>query len=224
MREIALDTETTGLDPRSGHKMIEIGCVEMHGKIKTGKFFHCYLNPGREVPLEATAVHGIKTEDLLDKPTFLEKADEFLAFIGDAPLVIHNAAFDMKFINHELKSIGKAELPMHTVVDTLLIARGKFPGAPASLDALCKRFNIDLSSRTKHGALLDAGLLADIYLELMGGSQQGLNLAPENKSTADAVNQAMAAVLAPRTYTVPEDERATHEAFLKRVKNPLWTA
>lgn len=221
MREIILDTETTGLDPKSGHRLIEIGCVELYGKVKTGKTFQCYLNPGRDVPPEATAVHGITAAFLADKPKFSSMADAFLEFIGGDTLVIHNASFDMKFINHELKSIGKAELSMDRVVDTLLIARTKFPGSPASLDALCKRYSIDLSSRTKHGALLDAGLLADIYLELMGGSQQGLNLMQEQKSEVGAIKDAISAIAA-RPHAESDEERATHEAFLTRLKNPIW--
>ena len=174
MREICLDTETTGIDPRDGHKIIEIACFELVNKVKTGNFFHSFVNPLRDVPVEAFRVHGISSEFLLDKPVFEIIADDFLRFIGDDPLVIHNAAFDLKFLNYELALIGKEPIENSRAIDTLLIARKKFPGAQNSLDALCKRFGIDLSARTKHGAVLDTQLLCDVYLELSGGAQFGL--------------------------------------------------
>lgn len=171
MREICLDTETTGLDPKDGHKIIEIAGVELVNKVKTGKFFHCYINPRRDVPFEAFKVHGISTEFLKDKPFFDHIADKFLEFIKDDILVIHNASFDLKFLNHELKIINRPIIDSKRVSDSLLIARNKFPGSANSLDALCKRFAIDLTKRQKHGALVDSELLCDVYIELMGGAQ-----------------------------------------------------
>ena len=171
MKEIILDTETTGLDPKSGHRVIEIGALEMYDKILTGKKFHFYLNPERSVPDEAYRIHGISTEFLQDKPLFSHIADEFLEFITDGALVIHNASFDMKFLNYELTMVGKASLDHHNIVDTLPMARRMFPGAKVNLDALCSKFKIDNSLRTFHGALKDAKLLADVYVELCGGRQ-----------------------------------------------------
>ncbi len=171
MREICLDIETTGLEPRSGHKIIEIACVELIDKVKTGNNFHSFVNPRRDVPNEAFRIHGISTEFLQDKPIFDHVASKFLEFISDSVVIIHNAAFDTKFLNHELKILNLEPMNMSLVVDSLLMARAKFPGAQNSLDGLCKRFNIDLSKRTKHGALLDAELLADVYIELLGGAQ-----------------------------------------------------
>jgi DNA polymerase-3 subunit epsilon len=222
MREIALDTETTGLEPRDGHRIVEIGCVEMVGRIRTGKHFHAYLNPECDMPPEAFRVHGLSTEFLMDKPLFSESAEGFLAFIGEDALVIHNAAFDMKFLNAELAKVGKEPLSMARVTDTMLLARAKFPGAPASLDALCRRFNIDLSSRTKHGALLDAELLAEMYLELTGGSQRTLELAANNTANVDVAAQQMREMLVPRTHAASEAEAEAHGAFLTKIKNPLW--
>ena len=167
-REIILDTETTGLDPASGHRLVEVGCVEMVNGSRTGQFYHCYLNPERDMPPDAERIHGLKIEFLQNKPFFRDICADFLAFLGDSPLVIHNAEFDLKFINHEIARLGHAPIPYSRATDTVKIARAKFPGAPANLDALCKRFEIDLSSRTKHGALLDAELLAEVYIELMG--------------------------------------------------------
>ena len=171
MREICLDIETTGLDPRDGHKIIEIACIEMVNKIKTGRVFHSYVNPRRDIPSEAFAIHGISSEFLQDKPIFDHIVYKFLDFIKGAQLVIHNAAFDTKFINHELKILRLEPLTRENITDSLSIARQKFPGAQASLDALCKRFNIDLSHRTKHGALLDTELLCEVYIEFIGGMQ-----------------------------------------------------
>ena len=225
MREIALDTETTGLDPEYGHRIVEIGCVEMIHRVRTGRVFHTYLNPERDMPLEAERIHGISGEFLKDKPLFKETAKDFLEFIGDASLVIHNAAFDMKFLNYELKSHGHKPLPMDGVVDTVLIARKKFPGSPANLDALCRRFNIDLSARTKHGALLDAELLADVYLELTGGRQAGLGLdsaAKEENSAATNYEPHTAIDIPLRIFKPSEEEKAAHRDFLKKLKNPIW--
>jgi len=176
MREIVLDTETTGMDPFEGDRIVEIGCVELENHLPTGNHYHVYINPERDVPAEVVAVHGLTEEFLKDKPVFAEVYPDFLEFIGDAKLVIHNAAFDMKFINHHLTEMGAAAIPSPRVIDSLTMARQKFPGSPASLDALCKRFQVDNSSRTLHGALLDSEILAEVYLELLGGRQTGLIL------------------------------------------------
>lgn len=221
MREIALDTETTGFDPLSGHRVVEIGCVEMFGRIRTGRTFQAYLNPERDMPEDAFKVHGISSEFLADKPFFSEVAEDFLAFIGDAPLIIHNAGFDMKFINFELTKAGHDTIPLERAIDTVGIARKKFPGSPASLDALCKRFSIDLSGRTRHGALLDSELLADVYLELMGGRQEAMLL--KASIEAAALADAGDARIPARFFPPSEEELAAHAAFLaKKVKNPLW--
>jgi len=171
MREIVLDTETTGLDPHEGHRIVEIGAVEIFNGLPTGRTYHQYFNPQRNMPAEAFAVHGLGDDFLKDKPVFADIANDFVTFIGDAQLVIHNASFDMKFINAELSWINKTPIPLNKAIDTLQIARKKFPGSPASLDALCRRFNIDNSARTLHGALLDSEILAEVYLELSGGRQ-----------------------------------------------------
>lgn len=176
VREIILDTETTGLDPRSGHRIIEIGCLEMHDKVLTGEKFHIYINPDRDVPAEAYRVHGISSEFLKDKPLFQEVADDFMRFIEGANLVIHNAPFDLKFLNYEFSLLSMPSLEGFKVIDTLPMARKKYPGARASLDALCKRFKIDNSNRTLHGALLDAELLAEVYVELTGGRQSSFTM------------------------------------------------
>ena len=176
MREIIVDTETTGMEPADGHRLVEIGCIELHNFVPTGATFHRYINPERDVPPEAAAVHGLTTERLRKEPVFSQIFVDFLEFVGDATLVIHNAAFDMKFINAELATVGHRGLSQSKVKDTLALARQKYPGSPASLDALCRRFEIDLSERDLHGALLDAQLLARVYLEMMGGRQHGLGL------------------------------------------------
>ncbi len=223
-REIVLDTETTGLDPNSGHRIVEIGCVELSNGVRTGKFFHCYLNPERDVPDEAYRVHGLSTQFLSDKPIFSQKVDDFLEFIADSPLVIHNAAFDMKFVNWELVNLGFAAITMERAVDTVLIARKKFPGSPASLDALCKRFNIDLSGRTKHGALLDAELLAEVYLDLMGGRQAMLVL--DSAAQAAVAGSTMVTSSRPtleaRVFTVSTAEEEAHQAMVAKLKSPIW--
>src|SRR6266699_2193112 len=171
MREIVLDTETTGLDPFQGHRLVEIGCIELVNRIPSGQTFHRYVNPERDVPPEAVAIHGLSSEFLKDKPFFAEIVEDLAAFIGDAPLVAHNALFDLAFLNAELERAGKMLVPRERLVDTLLLARRKYPGAPNRLDDLCARFAIDNSHRTKHGALLDAELLAEVYLELIGARQ-----------------------------------------------------
>jgi len=223
-REVVLDTETTGLDPNSGHRIVEIGCVEVVGGLRTGAVFHCYLNPEREVPDEAFRVHGLSTTFLKDKPIFSQKVDEFLEFIADDPLVIHNAGFDMRFINAELKNLGFSALPMERAIDTVLIARKKFPGSPASLDALCKRFAIDLSSRTKHGALLDAELLADVYMELLGGRQVTFHLDAGKQETAKTTSEVRTprGALEPRDFSPASEELEAHAHMLSKLKKPLW--
>jgi DNA polymerase-3 subunit epsilon len=223
MREIALDTETTGFDPLTGDRIVEIGCVEMLNHVSTGRVFHRYINPERPMPAEALAVHGLTDEFLSDKPVFAEIVEEFLEFIGDARLVIHNAEFDMKFINAELARLGFQSLPMSRSFDTVALCKKRFPGAQASLDALCKRFGIDNSNRTLHGALLDAQLLAEVYLELMGGRQPGLVLTETREATA-LTTAAQRTLRAPRPHAPTEDELAAHAEFLKKLKNPLWLA
>jgi DNA polymerase-3 subunit epsilon len=186
MREIVFDTETTGFEPGEGHRIVEIGCVELMDHFPTGRTLQFYLNPQRDVPIESQRVHGLSAEFLADKALFAHVVEEFLEFLGDAPLVIHNASFDIKFINAELKRIGKAAIPLARAIDTIEIAKRRFPGARYSLDELCRRFGVDLSVRTKHGALLDAQLTAEIYLELIGGRQKGLMLAPVEIAAAQA--------------------------------------
>jgi DNA polymerase-3 subunit epsilon len=223
IREIALDTETTGLDPYSGHRVVEIGCVEMVGHIATGKHFHTYLNPERDMPREAEAIHGLSSEFLKDKPSFRSIARAFLQFIGDSPLVIHNAAFDLKFLNAELERENLPLIEIARATDTVIIARQRFPGQPANLDALCKRFEIDLSRRTKHGALLDAELLADVYLELMGGRQATLTLMQEMQAEAEAlVTSSIALEMPHRQFTASAEEKSAHRALLDKMKKPLW--
>ena len=221
MREIVLDTETTGLDHASGHRIVEIGCVELLHRIPSGAIFQRYVNPEREMPAEARAVHGLTDEFLSGHPRFVDVAVEFLEFIGDSPLIIHNAEFDMGFVNAELKRAGFAALPVARATDTVLLARRKFPGAPANLDALCRSFNVDNSSRQLHGALLDASLLAEVYLELTGGRQTGLGL--ENAAQV-AVNTLAARgdVRPVRPHAASDEELAAHAALIARLKNPVW--
>ncbi|MBO6668414.1 DNA polymerase III subunit epsilon [Parvibaculum sp.] len=222
MREIVLDTETTGISPQDGHRLVEIGCLELFNHVATGKFFHTYINPERDMPEGAFRVHGLSEAFLSDKPKFSEVADDFLEFIGEDPLVIHNASFDMGFINAELKRIGRPSLPMARAIDTLEIARRKYPGAQNNLDALCRRFNVDNSGRMKHGALLDSELLAEVYLELMGGRQPGLVLQRELAAkTGEKV--ARAARPAPLPSRLTDEEREAHDAFVASLgENALW--
>jgi DNA polymerase-3 subunit epsilon len=217
MREIILDTETTGLDPLRGDKLIEIACVELMNHLPTGKFYHTYVNPERDVPPISTEITGLTRNFLKDHPVFSKVVDEFLEFIQDSPLVIHNADFDLKFLNVELTQIQKEPL-RNPVVDTLYMARKKFPGSPASLDALCRRFKIDLSNRTKHGALIDCELLSGVYLELRGGRQQGLSLGKESKPEGTALGAPLISdkELKPsRNFSVSEEEKQKHAAFVK---------
>lgn len=222
MREIALDTETTGFDPASGDRVVEIGCVEMYNRVRTGKHYHMYLNPERDMPQAAFQVHGLSSQFLSDKPLFASIATDFLEFVADSPLVIHNAQFDMKFLNAELVKAGMEKIPFERAIDTVSIARRKFPGAPAKLDALCKRFNIDLSARVKHGALLDAELLADVYLELMGGRQEAMQLATQMNEAQQAGASESAIQIPRREFPVSEEEMAKHEAFVKKLKDAMW--
>lgn len=227
-REIVLDTETTGLDPLTGDRLVEIGCVELVNHLPTGEIFHRYINPERDVPEEAFKVHGLSREFLAQHGIFAEVVEDFLAFIGDAPLVIHNAEFDMKFINAELARLGFKAIPMARTIDTVQIARRRFPGAQANLDALCRRFGIDNSSRTKHGALLDAELLAEVYLELAGGRQPGLELAAQSAARQRTIAGTPAVervARPPRPHAPSEEERAAHAAFIeKKVKKAIWLA
>lgn len=223
MREIVVDTETTGLDPSKGDRLVEIACIELMNHMPTGRSFQCYLNPKRDMPIEAFNVHGLSTEFLADKPEFHEKAEEFLGFIGEDQLVIHNAEFDLKFLNAELRAIKAALIPYTRVVDTLAMARRKFPGSPASLDALCKRFAIDTAHRVKHGALLDADLLAQVYIELIGGRQPGLELAASVSITVSQTTIVAAqARREPRPHAPTPEELAAHEAFVKTLSDPVW--
>ncbi len=229
MREIVLDTETTGLDPAAGERIVEIGCVELDNHVPTGRKYQCYLNPEKVMSEEVIAVHGLTNDFLADKPKFADIADEFLAFVGeDAKLVIHNAAFDMKFLNAELTACGRPTLSFDRVVDTLLIARQKFPGSRVNLNELCKRFNVDASARTVHGALLDSELLADVYLELIGGREPGLVLTTLKKEAATptvvqpTVSTAPKEFHAPRVFEIPAEELSQHIEFVRKIKNNIW--
>ncbi len=226
MREIALDTETTGMNPSTGDRIIEIGCVEMMNLVPTGNTLQLYINPERDIPAEATAVHGITNEFVADKPTFSEVYSDFIEFIGkDSKLVIHNAEFDMKFLNAELHKVGHAAISWSRVVDTLAIARKKFPGSPANLDALCRRFDIDNSDRTYHGALLDSELLAEVYLELLGGRQHGLSLSDDKKSGSAAGasgKKSKRPFREPRVFTPSKEELAAHQALVEQLEDPIW--
>lgn len=224
MREIVLDTETTGLDPAAGHRLVEIGCVELIQGLRSGKTFHAYINPERDMPPEAERVHGISAEFLKDKPLFRDIERALVEFLADSTLIIHNASFDMKFLNYELKNIGQKALSMDRVIDTVELARKKYPGQPANLDALCRRFNIDLSMRTKHGALLDAELLADVYLELTGGRQSSLVLEEDAAiSTDQTVSITNSATPRPaRHFKASEEEKQRHQNFIAQIKDAIW--
>jgi DNA polymerase-3 subunit epsilon len=226
MREIVFDTETTGLSPAAGDRMVEIGCVEIFNRVETGRHFHAYFNPERPMPAEAEAVHGLSTIFLSDKPCFHELAEKLLEFIEDSPLVAHNAGFDFGFLNHELERCGRTGVCTSRMVDTLTIARSRHPGAKHSLDALCMRFGIDRSHRVKHGALLDAQLLAQVYVELTGGRQIGLGLVadagPLNASTATA-SVRVRERREPRPHAPLVEELNRHRAFIEKLVNPLWS-
>ena len=222
MREVVLDTETTGLSAKNGDRLVEIGCLELKNHVPTGEVFHCYINPERDVPAEAEAVHGLTTEFLADKPVFSEMASSFLEFVGSSPLVIHNSSFDLGFINSELEALGKCHIPNSQAIDTLSLARSRYPGAPASLDALCRRFSIDNSRRTKHGALLDAELLAEVYLELQGGKQPGLELTEQMVVSANLKIESHSVRRPPRAHCPTDDELIAHSALIKKLENPIW--
>ena len=225
MREIVLDTETTGLDPGTGDKIVEIGAVELWNHLPTGKTFHKYLNPERNMPEEAQAVHGLTEDFLRDKPLFSQIVDDFLRFIKDSKLIIHNASFDMKFINAELELAKKSKLSGDIAIDTLSIARKKFPGSPASLDALCRRFNIDNSARTLHGALLDSEILAEVYLELIGGLQPDFGLSDINTNDNKKLEENRQTTKRPEPLKrrLTEEEEKAHSVFVKKLgENSVW--
>jgi DNA polymerase-3 subunit epsilon len=234
MREIIFDTETTGFDPATGDRMVEIGCIEMVSRVMTGKHYHAYFNPQRPMPAAAEQVHGLSDRFLSDKPTFGEKADELLAFLGDSPLVAHNASFDFGFLNHELQHCGRPPVSMDRMVDTVALARVKNPGAKLSLDALCTRYGIDRSHRVKHGALLDAELLAQLYIELTGGRQiglglgLGLGLADDDKADKmirqmNVNNVQTTKTFRPaRAHSASTEELARHAEFVAQIKDALW--
>ena len=226
MREIVMDTETTGLEANGGDRIVEIGGVELVNHLPTGRTYHQYINPERSMPAEAFAVHGLGDEFLRDKPVFAQIAEDFLTFVGDARLVIHNASFDMGFLNAEFRRLGKPPLPANQAIDTLDIARRKFPGAQASLDALCRRFGVDNSNRTLHGALLDSEILAEVYLELLGGRQQGMALDQTQRGRGE-VTVAADWTPPPRSRPLPprltEEEAAAHAAFVEELGDAaLW--
>jgi DNA polymerase III subunit epsilon len=229
MREIVLDTETTGFEPSEGHRIVEIGALELLNHMPTGRTFHKYLNPQRPMPPEAFEVHGLGDDFLRDKPLFSAVAADFISFIGDAKLVIHNAAFDMKFLNFELEKVGLPALPFDRALDTVLIARKKFPGSPASLDALCRRFGVDNSGREKHGALLDSELLAEVYLELIGGRQPdfGLSASASGNSIGAGTTTGTDWHPKPRPVALPPrqtpEEAEAHAAFIAKMgESALW--
>lgn len=229
MREIVFDTETTGLSPLAGDRMVEIGCVEMFNRVETGRTFHAYFNPGRPMPSGAEAIHGLSDAFLSDKPGFHECAEELIEFLGDCPLVAHNAGFDFGFLNHELGQCGRPLICLGRMVDTLALARARHPGAKHSLDALCTRFGVDRSVRVKHGALIDAQLLAACYVELTGGRQIGLSLAGIVAETIEIdAEEGIAAVAAPilirppRPHAASADELAAHAHFLSTIVDPIW--
>ncbi|MBO9498343.1 MAG: DNA polymerase III subunit epsilon [Novosphingobium sp.] len=228
MREIVFDTETTGLDPKKGDRLVEVGCIEMINRVSTGRTFHAYFNPDRTMPAEAEAVHGLSDSFLADKPRFHERVADLIEFIADSPLVAHNATFDFGFLNAELAVCGYDPVGHERMVDTLQIARRRHPGAKLSLDALCGRYGIDRSHRTLHGALLDAELLAQVYVELTGGRQIGLELAAQ--SVAEVIVELRSSPArerefrAPRPHDASPEELARHSAFLTTIQSPLWDA
>ena len=228
MREIIFDTETTGFDPLTGDRMVEIGCIEMVGRVMTGETYHAYFNPERAMPAAAENVHGLSDKFLSDKPLFAQKADDLLAFLGDSPLVAHNASFDFGFLNNELQRCGREAIGLDRMVDTVALARVRHPGAKLSLDALCTRYGIDRSHRVKHGALLDAELLAHLYIELTGGRQIGLGLVDDAAAKAAASAASENTIKTPRNYREPRphaasaDELARHRDFIAKIKDALW--
>ncbi len=224
MREIVFDTETTGLSPQQGDRMVEIGCIELINRVETGERYHCYFNPERPMDPAAQAVHGLSDVFLSDKPLFADKVEDLLDFLGESPLVAHNASFDFAFLNAELANCGRLNLSMARMIDTLALSRTRHPGAKHSLDALCTRFGIDRSHRVLHGALLDAQLLAQVYVELTGGRQIGLGLAaaPAASQPQLARNPARATPHPVRVHAATSEELARHAAFIAKLENPLW--
>lgn len=227
MREIIFDTETTGFDPKNGDRMVEIGCIEMVNRVMTGRTYHAYFNPQRSMPAEAEAVHGLSDAFLADKPLFSTCAQDFLDFIEDSPMIAHNANFDFNFINAELALCGLPHVSMTRMVDTVALAKVRHPGAKLSLDALCTRYGIDRSHRTEHGALLDSELLAQVYVELRGGRQIGLELSGEITEIVTEIkvlNKKDRIFRQPRPHAATEEELVAHAEFLKSVDTPLWGA
>ena len=227
MREIVLDTETTGLDPKAGHKIVEIGCIELINHMPTGNTYHQYINPQRDMPMEAFNIHGLSSEFLKGQPLFKDIMYDFLDFIKKSPLIIHNAKFDMKFLNAELTYEKKRPLSMDRTLDTVKMARQKFPGSPANLDALCRRFNIDNSNRALHGALLDSELLAEVYLELIGGKQPGFNLVDKRVGAMQDAQQntpheTQQTSIQPRNFPVSEEEKKAHQKMTDAHQFSLW--
>ncbi len=228
MREIIFDTETTGFDPLSGDRMVEIGCIEMIGRVMTGETFHCYFNPERMMPPGAEQVHGLSEKFLADKPKFPEKAQQLLDFLGDSPLVAHNASFDFGFLNMELERANLVRIDMGRMIDTIAIAKVRHPGAKMSLDALCTRYGIDRSHRVKHGALLDAELLAHLYIELTGGRQIGLGLTDDATASHASLGDTAIALRRDRLFrparphAASDAERARHKEFVDTIENALW--
>ncbi len=223
IRSVLFDTETTGLDPLTGDRVIEVAALELLNDLPTGVHFHATIDPQRDIPSDSTRIHGISNGDVVGKPLFSAIAGDLLAFMGDGKLIAHNAPFDFGFLNAEFARIGLPSLDKSRMVDTLVLAKQRFPGMPASLDALCRRFNIDLSARSTHNALLDCKLLADVYVELTGGRQRGLSLAASNGRAAIAV-YTHAGQRTPRLFQPNEVDLAAHEAFVSRLKDPLWRA
>lgn len=221
IREIVLDTETTGLDPNDGHRLVELGCVELVNHLRTGRDFHRFINPERDVPEEARRIHGLATDFLKGHPVFADVVDAFLEFIGDAPLLIHNAKFDVAFLNAELKRASRPVLTADRATCTLIMAQKRFPGAPASLDALCRRFGVDNSVRTKHGAIVDSELLAEVYLHLIGGRQVGMELGVPTRRGI-VVGAGPAIVRPPRPHAPSAAELAAHAALLAKLDDPIW--
>lgn len=222
MREIVLDTETTGLDPKSGHRIVEIGCVELVNHVPTNRTYHQYINPERDMPAEAFRVHGLSVDFLTGHPVFADIADAFVEFVDGATLIIHNAEFDMGFINAELSKLDRPRMSMESTIDTVRMARKKFPGAPANLDALCRRFGVDNSNRELHGALLDARLLADVYLELIGGRQTDLGLSGVRSSDNGETVENKTASRPQRAHLASSEEETRHQDFLNKITSPIW--
>jgi DNA polymerase-3 subunit epsilon len=223
-RSVLFDTETTGLDPAQGHRVIEVAALELENDLPTGRHFHALIQPDRDIPDDAIRIHGITPQKLIGKPRFAEIVDEMLAFFGEGMLIAHNAPFDFGFVSAELKLVGRPPLDRSRMVDTLALAKARFSGMPNSLDALCRRFGIDLSERTSHNALLDCKLLAEVYIELTGGRQRGLSLAADAQVALPVAAYAAIAVRTVRPIVPTEAELQAHAAFVARLKDPVWLA